>query len=280
MDNNEQTYLLQLKSWSEKTRILLPEETLTSEEMEQWEMWDDAIDQYLSTNVDVNQLNHLRDEAEKMIREIQEKKIERKEGATYGEHQLPPLPYSYDALEPYISEEIMRLHHLVHHQAYVDGLNKAEQMIYQTELDSNSLRHWLREQAFNGSGHILHSIFWTNMTPNSSEMPVKRIQQQIIKDFGSFEAFKKLFTNVASSVEGPGWAALLYDPINRRLVVESIEKHQVNHLVNMIPILVLDVWEHAYYLQYQTDKDDYVNEWWNIVNWENVNDRLIQAQNI
>jgi len=149
-----------------------------------------------------------------------------------------------------------------------------------TDLDPGILRHWLREQAFNGSGHILHSIFWTNMTPYSSKLPVKEIRRQIIRDFGSFEDFKSLFTKVASSVEGPGWAALLYDPINKRLVVESIEKHQLNHLVNMIPILVLDVWEHAYYLQYKTGKGDYINQWWNIVNWENVNDRLLQAENI
>lgn len=272
--------MLQLKDWGKEIKALLEEGELTPGNAAGWLDWENEIIHSLQSETDMNQLHRLHDRAKVLLNQMNEQKTERQEVSQYGRHQLPPLPYSYDALEPYINEEIMRLHHDVHHKAYVDGLNEAERMIYLTDLDPGILRHWLREQAFNGSGHILHSIFWTNMTPYSNKLPVKEIRRQIIRDFGSFEDFKRLFTKVASSVEGPGWAALLYDPINKRLVVESIEKHQLNHLVNMIPILVLDVWEHAYYLQYKTGKGDYINQWWNIVNWENVNDRLLQAENI
>lgn len=117
------------------------------------------------------------------------------------------------------------------------------------------------------------------MTPDAMLIPIREIGREIDRHFGSFHQFQTKFTDVASSVQGPGWVALLYDPINDRLIIESIEKHQMNHLVSMIPLLVLDVWEHAYYLQYQTDKADYVDAWWNVVNWEDVNERFLRAKN-
>lgn len=192
----------------------------------------------------------------------------------YAAHTLPPLPYAYDALEPYISEEIMLLHHLEHHQSYVDGLNKAEEEIYFKNNEPGMLRHWMREQAFHGSGHLLHSIFWENMTPHGSKTPRGKIAQGINRTFGTFEDFKEKFTDTAMSVQGPGWAALLYDPVNSRLIIETIEKHQLNHQAGLIPLLVLDLWEHAYYLQYKTEKADYIESWWNIVDWHDVEERL------
>lgn len=277
LKKNEQEYLSELKKWMEKTRVIFNENDLNTEETRIWNTLENKINNTLEKNTDFNQITALHEEAEKFIDRFHRNMsaIERK--AEYGNHRLPPLPYAYDALEPYISEEIMRLHHLVHHQAYVDGLNTAEKMIYERQLKPEELRHWLWEQAFNGSGNTLHSIFWTNMTPHQQPIP-RELAQAIANDFGSVPAFKELFTNTASAVEGPGWAALLYDPINNRLLIEMIEKHQDNQLASMIPLLVLDMWEHAYYLQYKTNKADYINNWWNIVNWQDVNSRLMKAK--
>lgn len=272
-------YLRALKKWSDDVKKTIQMEDLPEETINTWGNWDGKIQASLENGVEQEQLIKLHQQGEELRRHLSDSSKELIR-ADYANHVLPPLPYAYDALEPYISEEIMRLHHLVHHQAYVNGLNKAEEEIYYRNHEPDMLRHWLREQAFNGSGHLLHSVFWKNMTPYSSKVPSKQIEQWINRDFGSFAHFKEGFTNVAKSVQGPGWAALLYDPVNHRLVIESIEKHQQNHLVSMIPLLVLDMWEHAYYLQYKTEKADYVEAWWNIVDWEDVNNRLLRAMNI
>ncbi len=195
-------------------------------------------------------------------------------------HQLPALPYKYNALEPYISEDIMRLHHTKHHQAYVDGLNKAELALYTGKKGKDPLKHWLREQAFHGSGHYLHTIFWFNMTPDSNKKPSGDILKQIEKDFRSWQNFKALFTDTANSVEGDGWAVLLWSPRSGKLAIQSFEKHQLFHIPDTIPLLVLDVWEHAYYLQHQNDRASYINNWWNVVNWENVNKRFNKAHQL
>ncbi|MBB6455288.1 Fe-Mn family superoxide dismutase [Salirhabdus euzebyi] len=199
-----------------------------------------------------------------------------------GEHQLPPLPYAYDALEPYISKEIMRLHHDKHHKSYVEGLNNAEKMIQKWTASQNKqmLRHWMREQSFNGSGHFLHTIFWNNMSPNGGGTPKGQLMSKIKEDFSSFDAFKKLFTNAAQSVQGTGWAMLVWELQSGRLAVQTVEKHNMYALWDVIPLLVLDVWEHAYYLQYETDRNKYVENWWNVVNWDNVNDRFNRAQTL
>lgn len=221
-------------------------------------------------NASVDELKNLELKGRKLFKQITGRRI------PYGEHQLPPLPYPYDALEPYISKRIMELHHSKHHQSYVDGLNKAEQEIY-IKKSSSEIKHWLREQAFNGSGHYLHSIFWKNMTPNSTKEPIKQIKKQIETDFGSWPNFKGTFTEAANSVEGVGWAILFYSPKANRLGIQTIEKHQLFSVSNTLPLLVLDVWEHAYYLQYQTEKGKYIDNWWNVVNWEDVNSRFINA---
>lgn len=277
MGESREKYIQELKSWNQILKENVNEMELPKRTLEKWEQWNDMFRRVAIPEISDRELLSIHHHGEDLIQTLRAIDDDRVDLKTYGNHVLPRLPYAYDALEPYIAEEIMRLHHLVHHQAYVDGLNKAEVEIYEKDHDPNLLRHWLREQAFNGSGHILHSIFWENMTPEQQLVPVGQLAQQINKDFGSFQHFKDKFTAVAESVQGPGWALLLFDKTNRRLLIESIEKHQMNQLVDMIPLLVLDVWEHAYYLQYKTDKTDYIEAWWNIVNWENVNERYVKA---
>lgn len=196
-----------------------------------------------------------------------------------GKHFLPPLPYAYNALEPYISEEIMRLHHDKHHQSYVDGLNKAEKMLQEARKsgDFSLVKHWSRELAFHGSGHYLHTIFWNNMSPKGGGKPTGSLLKEIEKYFGSFEAFKKHFTEAAKQVEGVGWALLVWSPRSRHLEILQSEMHMLLTQWDTIPLLVLDVWEHAYYLQYKNNRADYVEKWWNIVNWNNVQERFNKA---
>ncbi|WP_199425951.1 superoxide dismutase [Thermaerobacillus caldiproteolyticus] len=199
-----------------------------------------------------------------------------------GGHKLPPLPYRYDALEPHISEEIMRLHHTKHHQSYVDGLNKAEKMMQKAREtnDYELLKHWEREAAFHGSGHYLHTIFWNNMTPKGGGEPRGGLLELIKADFGSFERFKRHFTEAAKSVEGVGWVILVWSPRSHRLEILQTEKHQWMTQWDTVPLLVLDVWEHAYYLQYKNDRTAYINNWWNVVHWRNVEQRFEQANKL
>lgn len=199
-----------------------------------------------------------------------------------GRHVLPPLPYSYDALEPHISKEIMQLHHTKHHQSYVDGLNKAEKMMKKARETNNYewLKHWEREAAFHGSGHYLHTIFWNNMHPKGGGEPSGELLEQIKRDFGSFERFKRHFTEAAKSVEGVGWALLVWAPRSHRLEILQTEKHQLMTQWDTIPLLVLDVWEHAYYLQYKSDRAAYINSWWNVVHWRDVEERFAQAKKL
>ena len=199
-----------------------------------------------------------------------------------GNHQLPPLPYRYDALEPYISTEIMRLHHTKHHQSYVDGLNKAENSLVKARQsrDFSLVKHWSRELAFHGSGHYLHTIFWNNMSPNGGGKPRGTLLKEIEKYFGSFEAFKKHFSEAAKAVEGVGWAILVWSPRSRHLEILQSERHMILTQWDTIPLLALDVWEHAYYLQYKNNKGEYVDNWWNVVNWNDVEERLAKAKQL
>lgn len=214
--------------------------------------------------------------------EIDENRISNKERVSIGEHTLPPLPYEYNALEPYIEKRIMKLHHQKHHQSYVEGLNKAEKMLAKARKkgDFDLLKHWERELAFHGSGHYLHTIFWNNMTPNGGGKPTKDLLAQIEQDFGSFDAFKKHFTEAAKQAEGVGWAILVWSPRSRRLEILQAEKHQLFAQWDVIPLLVLDVWEHAYYLQYENERGKYVNNWWNVVNWNDVDSRFEAAKKL
>ncbi len=199
-----------------------------------------------------------------------------------GEHQLPPLPYSYSALEPYIDREIMRLHHDKHHKSYVDGLNKAEKEMEKARKtnDFSFLKHWEREAAFHGAGHYLHTIFWTIMSPNGGGKPTGDLAKLIDLSFGSFDRFKNHFNEAAKQVEGVGWAILVWVPRTKRLEILQAEKHQNLSQQDVIPILVLDVWEHAYYLQYKNKREDYIKNWWNVVNWNEVSRRLNTARKV
>lgn len=199
-----------------------------------------------------------------------------------GGHTLPSLPYAYDALEPYIDQETMRLHHLKHHQSYVDGLNKAEKEMQKarTTNDFDLIKHWEREAAFNGAGHYLHTIFWPIMSPNGGGQPTRKLRSAINQSFGSFEKFKKHFTEAANKVEGGGWAILVWSPRSRRLEILQAEKHQNLSQWDVIPLLVLDVWEHAYYLKYKNERKRYIDNWWNLVNWPEVEARFNQASQV
>ncbi|GAA4704854.1 superoxide dismutase [Brevibacillus fulvus] len=199
-----------------------------------------------------------------------------------GKHTLPPLPYAYDALEPYIDAETMRLHHDKHHQSYVDGLNKAETMMAQARATNqfDLIKHWEREAAFHGAGHYLHTIFWTIMSPQGGGMPQGELLQQINRDFGSFDAFKRHFSQAAEKVEGGGWAILVWSPRAQHLEILTAEKHQNLSQWDVIPLLVLDVWEHAYYLSYRNDRAKYIQAWWEVVNWPEVQNRFVSARQL
>ncbi|PGM58883.1 superoxide dismutase [Bacillus sp. AFS053548] len=208
--------------------------------------------------------------------------IEVEERVGIGKHELPPLPYPYNALEPYISKEIMMLHHDKHHKSYVDGLNKAELELEKARKNKeyDLLKHWERELAFHGSGHYLHTIFWNNLSKSGGGQPHGVLLKQIEDDFGSYEDFKEHFTQAAKKVEGVGWAILVWVPRANRLEILQTEKHQFFTQWDTIPLLVLDVWEHAYYLQYKFDKDAYITNFWNIVNWPDVNYRYDYASQL
>ena len=197
-----------------------------------------------------------------------------------GGHKLPPLPYAYDALEPVIDAKTLEIHHNKHHQKYVDDLNKAELALVdaRAKKDFTYIKYWENELAFNGSGHILHSIFWTVMaSPGTGGEPGINTLNWINWYFGSFDAFKAQFSAAAKNVEGSGWCILGYNPAFGHLEILTAEKHQNGTQWGIIPILVLDVWEHAYYLKYQNLRADYVDAWWKIVNWTEVERRLLDA---
>lgn len=199
-----------------------------------------------------------------------------------GQHQLPPLPYPYDALEPILSKKALTIHHDKHHKAYVDGLNKAELELAKARRisDDRYIKYWENELAFNGSGHILHSIFWTVMAPaGRGGQPGTYTINHINKYFGNMDAFKQQFQKAAEKVEASGWAILIWQPAWRRLEILQAEKHQNLTQWGGIPILVCDVWEHAYYLDYQNKRSEYVGKWWNLINWAEVERRLFLAMN-
>ena len=197
-------------------------------------------------------------------------------------HELPPLPYPYDALEPYIDEQTMRLHHDIHHAGYVKGLNTAEEKLAEARKagDFALVKHWSREAAFHGSGHLLHAIFWPNMTAadRAKAEPSGALAEAIKRDFGSFDAFKAQFVAASGAVEGSGWGILAYRPADETLVILTAEKHQNLTQWGVVPLLVLDVWEHAYYLKYQNRRGEYVQNFFKIINWDDVAGRYDSAR--
>jgi len=197
-----------------------------------------------------------------------------------GKHRLPPLPYPYDALEPVIGAATLRFHHDHHHKAYVDGLNKAELALAEArqEQDFAYVKYWENELAFNGSGHILHSIYWTVMAPEDcGGEPGPCTRKEIEKYFGSLGAFCQQFVTATTKVEASGWGILAWNPAWCRLEILTAEKHQNLTQWGVIPVLVADVWEHAYYLDYQYKRDEFVREWLKLINWFEVENRLLMA---
>jgi Fe-Mn family superoxide dismutase len=191
---------------------------------------------------------------------------------------LPKLPYDYNALAPHMSETQLKLHHDKHHQTYVNGANAAFEKLDKarqenTDIDAKAI---LKDLSFNIGGHLLHSIFWENLAPagKGGGTPGGAIADVINKEFGSFDRFKKEFSAAAASTEGSGWAALAMHPCIGRPLIMQIEKHNVNVYPTFNILMIMDVWEHAYYVDYQNQRPKYVEAFWNIVNWDQVNKNL------
>jgi Fe-Mn family superoxide dismutase len=193
---------------------------------------------------------------------------------------LPELTYDYAALEPHLSAEILELHHDKHHEAYVDGANKAlgDLAAARDSGATDSIAGLEQALAFNVSGHVLHSIYWTNMSPDGGGRPEGELAAAINDAFGSFAHLRQQLTAATTTVQGSGWGALVWDPYLGALLVEQIHDHQTNVVQAAIPVLVVDAWEHAYYLQYKNVKADYVKAFWNIVAWDDVAARFDMAR--
>ncbi len=193
-------------------------------------------------------------------------------------YALPKLSFGYKDLAPFISEEQLQLHHEKHHAAYVTGANAVLERIDKARKEKVDLdmKSTLKELSFHIGGHVLHSLFWSNLAPKgkASEKPVGLLATAIEKEFGGFEPFKKEFTQAAVSTEGSGWAALSHCPLTNRPIIMQIEKHNINVDPMFRILLVLDVWEHAYYLDYRNLRAKFVETFWNIVNWEEANRRF------
>lgn len=192
---------------------------------------------------------------------------------------LPDLPYDYGALEPHISGKIMELHHDKHHRAYVKGANQAiEKMLEARSLGDFSSLAWLERQlAFHVSGHVLHSLFWQNLSPEGGGRPTGALAATIERDFGNYENFQTQMIQAAATVMGSGWAALVWEPVVRRLGTTQIHDHQSQITQGSVPLLVVDAWEHAYYLQYQTEKEKFFEALTCVWNWRDVEARFERA---
>jgi len=197
-------------------------------------------------------------------------------------YELPDLRYDYAALEPHYSAQILELHHDKHHAAYVKGLNDTVERLADARAkgDYSSIVGLEKSHAFNLSGHVLHSIFWTNLSPDGGGTPDGELAAAIDDSFGGFDAFRAQLDNVTTTVQGSGWGVLAWEPLGRRLYVEQVYDHQGNVGQSGINLLVFDAWEHAFYLQYLNVKADYVKALWEIVNWADVARRFAAAQSV
>lgn len=198
-------------------------------------------------------------------------------------HELPPLPYDYNALEPHIDEQTMRIHHDKHHAGYVKGLNAAEEGLAAARQsgDFKAVQQLSRLVAFHGGGHSNHTIFWQNLAPPNSGgggEPGGKLAEQIQADFGDFDKFRAHFTAASAAVEGSGWGVLSWHPNFGKLHVQTMMNQQNLTVLGSVPLLLLDVWEHAYYLKYQNRRPDYIEAWWNVVNWSDVQARFDKAK--
>ncbi len=189
-------------------------------------------------------------------------------------YELPKLKYGYDALRPFLSEQQLTIHHQKHHQAYVNGANAIFDKLDKARKDGTDLdmKAISKELSFNVAGHLLHSLFWENLAPTGVKLD-KGLLKTIENEFLSFERFKKEFTQTALTVEGSGWAALVYDSSLKKLLIMQIEKHNFNVIPGFKVLLVVDVFEHAYYLDYKNDRAKYLETFWNNVDWDVVSRR-------
>lgn len=205
------------------------------------------------------------------------------QGAVLEQYVLPPLPYDFGALEPVISAEIMNLHYTKHHQGYVNNLNKALEQFAEAEHKRDLAAMVALESAikFNGGGNVNHSIFWTNLAPKDKgggNPPEGDLLNELNKEFGSLQNFIDKFSAKTVAIQGSGWGWLGFDKGNNRLVITTCANQDPLSTQGYIPLLGIDVWEHAYYLQYKSARPDYVKNIWNIINWKNVSERFQNAK--
>ncbi len=195
-------------------------------------------------------------------------------------YSLPDLPYDYGALAPHIAGEIMELHHSKHHQTYVNAANDVLDKLAAARDtgDYGAIVGLEKTLAFNLGGHVNHSIFWNNLSLDGGDKPTGDLAAALDEHFGSFDAFRAHFTAAATTIQGSGWAVLGWDTLGARLLVHQLYDQQANLPAGQIPLVMLDMWEHAFYLQYKNVKPDYVKAWWNVVNWADAADRFAKAR--
>ena len=199
-----------------------------------------------------------------------------------NEYVLPKLPYAYDALEPYVDKETVTLHHDKHHAAYVAGFNATMKKLAEAREkgDYAAVKALDRDLAFHGSGSVLHALYWEGLCPKaeSKEPTTGKFLEQVKKDFGGLDRLKGEMGAAAKAVEGSGWAVLVWEPKSGQLLVLQAENHQKLTIWGVVPLLVIDVWEHAYYLKYQNNRAAYVDALWSIINWAAVEKRFKAAK--
>jgi superoxide dismutase, Fe-Mn family len=196
-----------------------------------------------------------------------------------SEYILPDLAYDPGALEPHLSGQIVEIHHAKHHAAYVKAANTALEKLAEARASGkyDTIVGLEKSLAFNLGGHVLHSMYWSNLSPDGGGKPAGELAAAIDEHFGSFDAFQAHFTQATTLVQGSGWGILSWEPLGRRLIVEQLEDHHENTTLGAVPLLAIDAWEHAYYLQYQNRRPDYVEAIWNVVNWADVDRRFKAA---
>ena len=206
-----------------------------------------------------------------------------------GDFLLPDLPYAYDALEPHIDAQTMEIHHSKHHQAYTNGLNDAwddmskenqDQGLLTILSDLDQLKPEVRGRInFHGGGYNNHELFWKSMKPNGGGKPSGALSDALDKEFGSFEKFKEKFSTETAVIQGSGWGWLIFNPVTKKIQFKTTANQDSPITEELVPLLGLDVWEHAYYLKYENKRPDYIAAWWNVINWEEIELRFTRAEN-
>lgn len=194
-------------------------------------------------------------------------------------YTLADLPYDAGALEPHLSARIVELHHGKHHASYVAGANATLDKLAAARAENkwDAIVGLEKSLAFNVGGHVLHTMYWTNLSPEGGGEPTGELAAAIGEQFGSFAAFKTHFSQATTTVQGSGWALLTYEPLGERLIIEQLEVHHESTVLGGVPLLAIDAWEHAYYLQYENRRPDYVTAIWNVIDWSDVSRRFASA---